>query len=192
MGHTIESKHLNGVLILRLEVFENERGFFVEVYREDQFKASGISSIFLQDNHSRSKRNVLRGMHFQWNPSQGKLVRVTMGCAFFAVVDIRKGSPTIGKWIGLELSEGNKKMVWVPQGFANGFCSLTDFVEVQYKTTNIYNKACEGSILWNDPDIGIAWTIKNPILSPKDARAMTLAQWLTSPNSEYFKYPETL
>ena len=192
MGHTIESKHLNGVLILKPEVFEDERGFFMEVYREDQFKASGISSIFLQDNHSRSIKNVLRGMHFQWNPPQGKLVRVTLGHAFFAIVDIRKGSPTVGKWISVELSQENKKMIWVPPGFANGFCALTDFVEVQYKATSVYNRECEGSILWNDPGIGIKWPINNPILSPKDARAMTLTQWLTSPNSEYFKYPVTI
>lgn len=191
MSFTIESKHLNGVLIFRPEVFGDDRGFFMEVYREDHFKALGISSIFLQDNHSRSAKNVLRGLHFQWNPPQGKLVRVTNGRAFFAIVDIRKGSPTVGKWVSVELSSENKIFIFVPPGFANGFCSLSDFVEVQYKCTNIYNKECEGSILWNDPTIGIKWPIQNPIISKRDANGITLEQWLLSPSADHFKYPVT-
>lgn len=164
----------------------------MEVYREDQFKDLGISSIFPQDNHSRSARNVLRGLHFQWNPPQGKLVRVTYGQAFFAIVDIQKESPTLGKWVSVELSAENKKFIYVPPGFANGFCSLSDFVEVQYKCTNTYNKESEGSILWNDPSIGIKWPIQNPIISTRDANGITLAQWLESPSAQYFKYPVTV
>jgi dTDP-4-dehydrorhamnose 3,5-epimerase len=191
MAFTIEAKHLNGVIILCPQVFEDGRGFFMEVYREDQFKELGIPSRFLQDNHSRSAKNVLRGLHFQWNPPQGKLVRVTYGRAFFAIVDIRKESPTTGKWISIELSAENKKFIYVPPGFANGFCSLSDFVEVQYKCTNIYNKECEGSILWNDPAIGIRWPIQNPIISKRDANGITLEQWFFSSNAHFFKYPVT-
>lgn len=192
MAFTIESRQLNDVLILRPQVFEDERGFFMEVYREDQFKELGIASIFLQDNHSRSAKNVLRGLHFQWKPPQGKLVRVTYGRAFFAIVDIRKGSPTAGKWVSIELSAENRKFIYVPPGFANGFCSLSDFVEVQYKCTNTYNRESEGSILWNDPSIGINWPIQNPIISTRDANAVTLDQWLLSPNAHFFNYPVTI
>lgn len=191
MAFIIESEHLNGVLILRPHVFEDDRGFFMEVYREDQFNELGVSSIFLQDNHSRSTKNVLRGLHFQWNPPQGKLVRVTFGRAFFAIVDIRKESPTVGKWVSVELTAENKKFVYAPPGFANGFCALSDFVEVQYKCTNIYNKECEGSILWNDPAIGIKWPIQNPIISNRDSSAITLAQWLSSADADNFKYAST-
>jgi len=131
---------------------------------------------------------VLRGLHFQWDPPQGKLIRVTVGTAFLAVVDIRLGSPTIGKWFGLEVSAQSKKQLWVPAGFANSFCALSDAVEIQYKCTTIYNRKSEGSILWNDPAIGIVWPIRNPILSPKDDGAQTLAQWLASPNANAFTY----
>ena len=127
-------------------------------------------------------------MHFQWDPPMGKLIRVTQGNAFIAFVDIRKNSPTVGKWFGLELSAQNKKQVWLPPGFANGFCALSDIVEVQYKCTGVYNKACEGSILWNDPDIGITWPITNPILSQKDAHGQRLSEWLASPHAEHFRY----
>lgn len=188
MAFIIESKHLNGVIVLKPEVFWDERGFFMEVYREDHFKALGIASQYLQDNHSRSAKNVLRGLHFQWDPPQSKLVRVTYGQAFFAIVDIRKNSPTFGKWISIELSAENKKFLYVPSGFANGFCALSDFVEVQYKCTNVYNKRCEGSILWNDPAIAIKWPIKEPVISDRDKNGITLESWLLSANSDYFKY----
>ena len=118
----------------------------------------------------------------------GKLMRVTYGSAYLVAVDIRKGSPTLGKWFGIEVSAENKLQVWAPAGFARGFCVVSDFADLQYKCTGIYNNKCESGILWNDSDIGIEWPIKNPILAAKDAKAQTFAAWLASPNSDKFKY----
>jgi len=184
----IESRHLGDVVVLAPEVFEDERGFFLETYREDQFKSLGLPTNFGQDNHSRSAKNVVRGLHFQWEPPMGKLMRVTYGSAFLVAVDIRNGSPTVGKWIGIEVSAQNKKEVWAPAWFARGFCVLSDFAEIQYKCTGIYNNKAESGILWNDPAIGIKWPVSNPVLSAKDAGAQTLAQWLESPNAARFNY----
>jgi dTDP-4-dehydrorhamnose 3,5-epimerase len=170
------------------EVFEDERGFFMEIFRTDQFKELGLPHEFVQDNHSRSEKGVLRGLHFQWEPPMAKLMRVTYGTAFLVAVDIRKGSPTLGKWYGLEVSAENKKQVFAPAGFGRGFCVLSDFAEVQYKCTGLYNPKCESGIRWDDPDIGIDWPIKNPTLSNKDARAQTLAEWLQKPDSLLFSY----
>ena len=188
MQLTIESQHLNGIVVLAPEVFEDERGFFMEVYRADHFRDLGLPTGFQQDNHSRSVRNVVRGLHFQWEPPMGKLMRVTQGTAFLAAVDIRKGSPTFGRWFGLEVSAANKKQVWAPAGFARGFCALSEFAEIQYKCTGIYNSKCESGILWNDPAICIDWPVTNPILSAKDAKAQTLAAWLASPLSDRLRY----
>lgn len=184
----IESTHLNGLVVLMPEVFEDERGFFMEIFRTDQFKELGLPHEFVQDNHSRSEKGVLRGLHFQWEPPMAKLMRVTYGTAFLVAVDIRKGSPTLGKWYGLEVSAENKKQVFAPAGFGRGFCVLSDFAEVQYKCTGLYNPKCESGIRWDDPDIGIDWPIKNPTLSNKDARAQTLAEWLQKPDSLLFSY----
>ena len=188
MGFKIESVQLNGITVLAPDVFEDERGFFMEVYRTDQFRDAGLPAEFVQDNHSRSTKNVLRGMHFQWNPPQGKLVRVIAGAAYLAWVDIRKNSPTLGKWCGLEVSAHTKKMVYVPPGFANGFCVLSDIAEIQYKCTAIYNRSCEGNILWNDPDVGIVWPVREPILSGRDLAASTLKQWLATAEAENFVF----
>jgi dTDP-4-dehydrorhamnose 3,5-epimerase len=184
----IESTYLNGMVVLAPAVFEDERGFFMETYREDQFRELGLPTAFQQDNHSRSVRNVVRGLHFQWEPPMGKLMRVTLGTAFLMAVDIRKGSPTLGQWRGVEVSAENKKMVWAPAGFARGFAVLSDYAEIQYKCTGIYNNKAESGILWNDPAIGIEWPVSDPILSGKDAKAQTLAQWLASPASDHFQY----
>ena len=188
MQFTIESRHLNGIVVIQPEVFQDARGFFMESYRSDQFKAHGLPTDFEQDNHSRSAKDVVRGLHFQWDPPIGKLMRVIVGTAFLIAVDIRKGSPSLGKWHGIEVSAENKKLVWAPAGFARGFCVLSDFAEIQYKCTAIYNNKTDSGILWNDPAIGIDWPVKNPVLSDKDAKAQTLAQWLASPASENFKY----
>ncbi len=188
MGIKIESTHFRDLKIIATELFEDERGFFMEVFRADQFRALGLPDSFVQDNHSRSAKGVLRGMHFQWDPPQGKLIRVTQGRAFLALVDIRIGSPTLGKWFGIELSAPSRKQIWAPPGFANGFCALSDVVEIQYKCTGVYNRQSEGSILWNDPAVGIAWPVGQPILSAKDGSAQTLAQWLSSPHSDRFRY----
>ena len=118
----------------------------------------------------------------------GKLMRVTFGSAFLVAVDIRKGSPTLGKWFGVEVSAANKKQVWAPAGFARGFCTLSEFAEVQYKCTGLYSNKAESGVLWNDPEIGIEWPIASPILSAKDAKAQTLAEWLARPESEQFRY----
>jgi len=187
----IESRHLGDVAVLASEVFEDERGFFMEVYRADQYKALGLPTEFVQDNHSRSKRGVLRGLHFQWDPPMGKLMRVTYGSAFLIAVDIRKGSPTLGQWFGVEVSAKDKKQVWAPAGFARGFCVVSDFAEVQYKCTGIYNPKCESGIRWNDPKIGIQWPVKEPELSGKDRQAQTLDEWLASPASNHFQFPKS-
>ena len=186
----IESKHLNGVVVIVPEVFEDDRGFFMEVFRADQFKALGLPSEFVQDNHSRTGKNVVRGLHFQWDPPMGKLMRVTLGKAFLVAVDIRKASPTLGQWYGTEVSAADKRQVWAPAGFARGFCVLSDYAEVQYKCTGIYNSEAESGILWNDPAIGIEWPVSDPILSAKDVKAQTLDQWLASSLAERFQYQD--
>lgn len=184
----IESECLNGLVVLVPEVFEDDRGFFMEVFRVDQFKGLGLPHEFVQDNHSRSQGGVLRGLHFQWDPPMGKLMRVTYGSAFLVAVDIRKGSPTLGKWFGIEVSAKNKKQVWAPAGFARGFYTITDFAEIQYKCTGVYNKQGESGFLWNDPEIGVQWPVKDPVVSDKDKNAQTFAQWLARPESDNFRY----
>lgn len=186
----IESVHLGEVKVLVPQVFEDERGFFMEAYRADIFKDLGLPHEFVQDNHSRSCKNVIRGLHFQWDPPMGKLMRVTLGEAFLVAVDIRKGSPTLGQWYGEIISAENKKQLWALPGFARGFCVLSDFAEIQYKCTGIYNPKCESGILWNDSEIGIDWPIqaKDAILSQKDANAQTLKQWVERPESDKFKF----
>ena len=190
MGFRIESRALGDIVVVVPDVLGDERGFFLETFRADQFKALGLPTEFVQDNHSRSKKGVLRGVHFQWDPPMGKLMRVTYGRAFLAAVDIRKGSPTLGQWFGLEVSAENKKQVWAPAGFARGFCVLSDYAEVEYKCTGIYNPQGESGIRWDDPEIGIQWPKLDSewILSEKDRKAQTLAQWLASPNADFFKY----
>lgn len=184
----IDSEHLNGLVVLKSQVFEDDRGFFFESYRADQFEKLGLPTNFVQDNHSRSSKGVVRGLHFQWEPPMAKLMRVTYGTAFLVAVDIRKGSPTLGKWYGEEVSAENKKQVYAPAGFARGFCVLSDFAEIQYKCTGIYNNKAESGFLWNDPEIGVEWPIKSPILSEKDDNAQTFSEWLSKPESDNFKY----
>lgn len=183
-----ESAHLSEIVIVAPEVFEDERGFFMETYRADQFKALGLPTDFVQDNHSRSKYGVLRGLHFQYDPPMGKLMRVTHGKAFLVAVDLRKGSPTLGKWWGTELSAETKKWMWAPASFARGFCVLSDWAEVQYKTTGLYNSQTDVSIRFDDPDIGIEWPISNPQISERDQKSIPFAQWLKSPVSDCFRY----
>lgn len=187
----IESRHLGDVAVVVTEVFRDNRGFFTETFRADQFEALGLPTKFVQDNHSGSGRGVLRGLHFQWDPPMGKLMRVTRGAAFLVAVDIRKGSPTLGKWFGTEVSAEDRKQIWAPPGFARGFCTLSDFAEIQYKCTGVYNSRGESGICWNDPEIGINWPISDVQLSEKDRQARTLQQWLSSPESENFRYSES-
>ena len=185
-----EKTGIQDLIIVKPEVFEDDRGFFSEVYRKDQFKQLGLPDDFVQLNHSKSPRNVLRGLHFQWEPPMGKLMRVTFGSAYLVAVDIRKGSPTFGWWEGYEVSAENKINIWAPAGFARGFCVLSENAEIQYLTTGIYNSACESGIAWNDPEIGINWPIDEPILSEKDQKSQSLSDWLKSSESNYFYHQE--
>lgn len=184
----IESRHLEDVVVVVPDIFQDSRGFFSETFRADQFRALGLPTEFVQDNHSRSARGVVRGLHFQWDPPMGKLMRVTAGAAFLVAVDIRKGSPTLGRWVGIEASAENRKQVWAPAGFARGFCALADNTEIQYKCTGIYNGKAESAIRWNDPQIGIQWPVSDPVVSEKDQKARSLADWLQSAESRYFTY----
>ena len=188
MQITIESRHMNDVVVVVPEIFQDSRGFFSETFRADQFKSLGLPTEFLQDNHSRSAKGVVRGLHFQWDPPMGKLMRVTLGSAFLVAVDIRKGSPTLGKWFGVEASAENRRAVWAPSGFARGFCALSDPTEIQYKCTGIYNSKAESAIRWNDPTVGISWPLADVAVSEKDRNARTLEQWLASPDSDNFRY----
>jgi len=159
------------VILVEPRVFSDQRGFFMESYKYSEFAAFGITERFVQDNHSRSQKGVLRGLHYQNPPkAQGKLIRVVVGEVFDVAVDIRKGSPTYGKWVGVKLSAENKRMLYIPPGFAHGFCVLSEVAEVLYKTTEEYAPDCEAGIVWNDPEIGIAWPVESPILSSKDAQ----------------------
>lgn len=188
MELTIESLHLKDAVVIVPEVFKDSRGFFMETFREDQFRQHGLPTHFVQDNHSRSAKGVVRGLHFQWEPPMGKLMRVTFGSAFLVAVDIRKNSPTVGRWVGVEASAENRRQVWAPAGFARGFCVLSEAAEIQYKCTGIYNNKGESGIFWNDPAIAVEWPVREPILSDKDRNAQTLAQWLARPESNNFKY----
>lgn len=184
----IESRPLPDVVVMVPEVFQDARGFFMETFREDQFKELGLPSRFVQDNHSRSSKGVVRGLHFQWEPPMGKLMRVTLGSAFLVAVDIRKGSPTLGQWTGIEASAENYRQVWAPAGFARGFCVLSDVAEIQYKCTGLYNSRAESSIRWNDPKIGVAWPVPNPSISDRDRNAQTFEEWLATKESDQFSY----
>jgi dTDP-4-dehydrorhamnose 3,5-epimerase len=166
------------VLIIEPRVFQDERGFFLESYQKKQFQAAGIDVDFVQDNHSKSCHGTLRGLHYQTQQPQGKLVRAIAGEIFDVVVDIRKHSPTFGQWVGDYLSAENKRMLWVPAGFAHGFFVTSQEAEVLYKASDYYAPQWERSILWNDPAIGIPWPIKDeqPILSAKDAQGKLLRE----------------
>lgn len=172
------------VVLIEPKTFEDNRGFFMETYKYSDFANFGIKGHFVQDNYSKSAKNVLRGLHYQKDPkAQGKLVRCLKGEIFDVVVDIRKGSPTYSRWIGVILSGENNLMLYIPPAFAHGFVVLTDFAEVDYKCTEEYSPEHERGIIWNDPDIGIKWPVENPILSEKD-REHPLLRY-TDNNFEY-------
>ena len=169
---------ISGVLVIEPRVFADERGFFFESFNERAFaQATGIAAKFVQDNHSRSVRNTLRGLHYQIQQSQGKLVRAVAGEIFDVVVDLRRSSPTFGKWIGHHLSAGNKSMLWIPPGFAHGFAVLSDYADFLYKTTDYWAPQHERTLLWNDPELAIAWPLAGePILAPKDKAGKRLSE----------------
>jgi len=173
----IEPTSIPDVLIIKPDLFRDDRGYFMESFHAEKFKQLGIETRFVQDNESLSQKGVLRGLHFQRMPwAQGKLVRVIQGSVLDVAVDIRRSSPTFGKWVTILLSGENKWMCWIPEGFAHGFVTLEDRTIFSYKCTNLYNKASEGSIRWNDPSIGINWEIENPSLSEKDSIAPLLSE----------------
>lgn len=183
------STHFDGdVVVLAPKVLGDDRGFFMETYRADNFREFGLPTEWVQDNHSRSAKGVLRGLHFQWEPPMSKLMRVTSGAAFLVAVDIRKGSPTLGQWLGVVVSAENKKQVYAPYGFARGFCALTEGCEVQYKCTGVYNSGAESGISYKDPEIGVEWPLQDVQISAKDANAQSLKQWLASPLSDNIVY----
>jgi len=175
MPFDFKSLEIPEVVLVEPKVFEDERGFFMETYKMLDFVAAGIERNFVQDNHSRSTKGVLRGLHYQNPPfAQGKLVRVVRGEIFDVAVDIRKASPTYGKWVSAILSEENRNMLYAPEGFAHGFYILSEIAEVLYKATNVYAASSEAGIIWNDENLNIKWPVKKPVLSEKDEKLPTL------------------
>jgi dTDP-4-dehydrorhamnose 3,5-epimerase len=173
--NVIETK-LQGCVVIQPKVFGDDRGFFLETFQAKRYAdLAGITMPFVQDNHSRSSKGVLRGLHFQKTKPQGKLVRVVSGEVFDVAVDLRVESPTYGQWEAVILSEENKSQFWIPPSFAHGFLVLSDKADFEYKCTDYYDPSDEGSILWNDPDLDIPWPTDNPILSQKDFKAKTLS-----------------
>jgi dTDP-4-dehydrorhamnose 3,5-epimerase len=172
----ISKTSLPDVLLVEPRVFGDARGYFMETYRQDRFADVGVPDVFVQDNESFSTRGILRGLHYQWPKPQGKLVRVLHGSVYDVAVDVRRGSETFGQWFGVELSAENKRQLWVPAGFAHGFCVSSDDALVVYKCTDYYAPECEHTLLWNDPAIGVSWPTDNPQLSAKDVEGIPLAE----------------
>ena len=169
MPFEFEHLAIPDVILVRAKRFPDDRGFFVETYKQDDFASNGILDTFVQDNHSRSTRGVLRGLHYQKAPrAQGKLIQVIKGEIYDVAVDIRRGSPTYGQWTGIHLSEARSELLYVPPGFAHGFCILSEVADFTYKCTDIYAPETYRGISWDDPDLDISWPIKNPILSKRD------------------------
>jgi len=188
MKVSVEETPISGVLVVMPETFDDHRGFFTEVFRGDVHRAAGLPDAFAQLNLSRSRHGTVRGLHFQFDPPMGKLMRVARGKAFLVAVDLRKGSPTLGKHYATTLDDTAPRMVWAPASFARGFCVLSDTADIEYFTTGIFNAAADTGIRWNDPALGIEWPVKDPIMSEKDRKAQTLAEWLARPESNRFRY----
>jgi dTDP-4-dehydrorhamnose 3,5-epimerase len=164
-----------GVVVIEPDVHVDVRGFFVETYHVDKYRAGGIADVFVQDNHSRSMRGTIRGLHLQLQRPQGKLIRVIEGEIFDVAVDVRRGSPTFGKWVGVMLSAENFRQAYIPKGFAHGFAVTSGVAQVEYKCTDVYDASSEVGIAWDDPDIGIDWPMSDPVLSERDRRHPRLA-----------------
>jgi len=176
----VKTTALPGVFVLRPRVFQDARGFFTESYNHETLRSHGIDTLFVQDNHSKSTRGTLRGLHFQLPPAgQVKLVRAVRGAVWDVAVDIRAGSPTFGQWVGTELSAENFRQLYIPSGFAHGFCVLSEDAEVLYKASHVYSPAHEWGIVWNDPALQIAWPVAEPLLSDRDCWLGTLADYLS-------------
>ncbi|MDQ4428546.1 dTDP-4-dehydrorhamnose 3,5-epimerase [Yokenella regensburgei] len=168
---------LKDCVIIEPKVFGDSRGFFLEAWHKEKYEQAGITGNFVQDNRSRSSRNVLRGLHFQHTKPQGKLVSVISGEVYDVAVDLRPGSETFGQYVGVILSGEKNNQLYVPPGFAHGFCVLSEYADFHYKCTDFYDPSDEGGIIWNDPDIGIEWPVTSPLLSDKDIKLMTLAEY---------------
>ncbi len=178
----VEPTALPEVLIIEPRIFKDDRGLFTETFHAERYVAAGLTAPFVQDNASRSIKGTLRGLHFQEPRPQGKLVFTVRGAIFDVAVDIRRGSPNFGRWVGVELNDENRRQLWVPPGFAHGFCALSDLADVVYKCTEVYSPADDRGILWSDPDVGIVWPIEAPLLSPKDAVLPRLSAATALPN----------
>nr|WP_223211916.1 dTDP-4-dehydrorhamnose 3,5-epimerase [Thermococcus henrietii] len=177
MPFEFERLEIPDVVLIKPKVFGDERGFFMETYKKPDFESAGIKGEFVQDNHSRSRYGVLRGLHFQREPyAQAKIVRVVRGVIYDVAVDLRKNSPTFGRWVGVILSEFNKWQLYVPRGFAHGFVVLSEVADVVYKVDNVYAPDYEGGIIWNDPELSIDWPVDEPIISEKDRKWPTLKE----------------
>lgn len=181
----IHETSLPSVLLLEPQVFGDARGFFYESYNQARFREAGISATFVQTNFSRSVKGTLRGLHYQWPHAQGKLVSVVEGEVFDVAVDIRRDSPTFGKWAGVMLNAENKRHLWIPEGFAHGFCVVSDHAIFTYQCSAFYNREADAGIRWNDPDIGIDWPVTQPLLSDKDMKAPLLKDVLPERLPEY-------
>ena len=182
MAFRFTQTKLDGVVIVEPDRFRDERGFFLETYHQAQYTEGGIACTFVQDNHSQSRQGVLRGLHYQdMSAPMAKLVRCTYGAILDVAVDLRVGSPTFGQWVGVELSAENALQLFVPVGFGHGFLTLSAVAEVQYKCSGYYQRAAEGSVRWDDPEIGIAWPIDQPTTSERDRQAMSLATYRERP-----------
>lgn len=164
-----------GVIIVEPDVHSDVRGFFLETYHAEKYRAGGIVDVFVQDNHSRSAGGTIRGLHLQLHRPQGKLIHVIEGSIFDVAVDVRRGSPTFGKWVGITLSADNFRQCYIPKGFAHGFAVTSPVAQVEYKCTDVYDASSEIGIAWNDPDLGIAWPVSDPVLSERDKRHPRLA-----------------
>jgi dTDP-4-dehydrorhamnose 3,5-epimerase len=170
---------ITDLLVIEPRVFQDERGFFLETFQARRYAGAGLPEVFVQDNHSGSRRGTLRGLHYQVDRVQGKLVHVVAGEVFDVAVDLRRGSPTLGHWEGVRLSRENRRQLWIPPGFAHGFYVVSDWAEVVYKVTDFYAPECERTLAWDDPEVGIGWPLVNgepPTLSPKDAAGRRLAE----------------
>jgi dTDP-4-dehydrorhamnose 3,5-epimerase len=182
MKLSVSQTPLSGVVVIDTDCFADERGHFYESWNLRDFRAAGLDLVFVQESHSRSRARVIRGLHYQdMTAPVGKLVRCTMGEVFDVAVDLRAGSETFGRWFGVQLTGENRRQIFIPAGFAHGFQALTQTVEVQYKQTAFYAPSAEGTIAWNDADIGVAWPLADPIVSPRDGRGMLLSEYVRAP-----------
>ena len=171
----VKPTELPEVLLIEPQAHRDDRGFFLESYHAERYARAGLTAAFVQDNHSRSDRGTLRGLHLQLARPQGKLIRVTRGEIFDVAVDVRRGSPRFGQWVGVVLSEAGFEQLWVPEGFAHGFCVMSEVAELQYKCTDFYDPGSELTIVWDDPDLAVAWPVEDPLLSEKDRKGRRLA-----------------